>query len=214
VRGFSRAVVTLLAAGAVVAVAGCSGSDSGSEPSAAAQSVASDMTLDDYLKSHGVTVAAQTPADLKAARIAVQQPPNWFVDSAFQLPNTFAVIANTRAMSEGFAPNATVLVYRLTGDFDPTEAIRRGPVDTTRLPGFRQESVHVGPYDGAPSSTITGTYDDGKGRRLSASSKYVIHSGPGGRIAVQLLVTTTEKQAAVLRDDVRTLNEGLKITDG
>ncbi|NMD55317.1 MULTISPECIES: LpqN/LpqT family lipoprotein [Tsukamurella] len=204
------ALAAVLALGALLGSAGCSG-DRTEGPAAASSSVIADMTLDQYLKSHGVGVTAQTSADLKGVRIAVQQPPNWFVDSAFQLPNTFAVIANTRAVDGGFAPNATVIVHRLVGDFDAAEAVRRGPVDTTRLPGFRQDFVQVGEYDGAPSSTITGTYDD-KGLRLSVSSKYILWSGNGQRLAVQLMVTTTAKQAADLRGDVRTLDDGLKIS--
>lgn len=206
-----RTLFALLTTAAVLVAAGCSGSSD--EAPATTTTAATDMTLDEYLKSHGVAVVAQTAADLKGVRIAVQQPPNWFVDSAFQLPNTFAVIADTRATSEGFTPNATVLVHRLTGDIDPAEAIRRGPVDTTRYPGFRQDSVQIGTRDGDPSSTIRGSYDDGKGRRLAVSSTYVIHSGAQQRLAVQLLVTTTEKQAQTLRGDVQTLVEGLKITD-
>ncbi|GAA1007405.1 LpqN/LpqT family lipoprotein [Nocardiopsis tropica] len=205
-----RRTLSAVVAVALLAAGGCSGS--GDEAPASA-SAATDMTLDEYLKSHGVTVVAQTAADLKGVRIAVQQPPNWFVDSAFQLPNTFAVIANTRATSDGFTPNATVLVHRLTGDVDPAEAVRRGPVDTTRYPGFRQDAVQVGTRDGDPSSTISGSYDDGKGRRLAVSSTYVIHSTKDQRLAVQLLVTTTDKQANDLRGDVRTLTDGLKITD-
>ena len=75
------------------------------------------MTLAQYLDDHGVTAQAQTSADSGPIRIAIQQPPGWLAYDAFQLPNTYVVLTDRQAIDQNFAPNAVVMVHKLTGEF-------------------------------------------------------------------------------------------------
>ncbi|EFV12779.1 LpqN/LpqT family lipoprotein [Segniliparus rugosus] len=209
-----RAAVILSAIGTFLS--GCSDEQhvAPSVPSAASTSrmPASDMTMDQYLQNHGVTVQAQTATDDSPLRIGLQQPPGWFAYDRLQVPNTYTVLTDRRAIDQNFVPNAVVVVHKLNGSFDPRSAILRGFVDTERYKDFKKTRSSLDDFDGFPSAVIEGSYSDDKDRALHVLNRYVL-AGSGDRaFAVLLTVTTTEDQAGKLADDLKTLDQGLKIT--
>ncbi|BAX99086.1 hypothetical protein MSTE_03788 [Mycobacteroides stephanolepidis] len=172
--------------------------------------VAHDMTLDEYLTSHGVRAAVQTRADISDFGIGMQQPPHWYVTREHQLPNTYVVVSNTDAVDQSFVPNAVLIVHRLTGDFSQEEAIRRGSVDTERYDGFVLESEKVEDFQHGLSSVISGTYND-QGKRLHVVNRYVLATVHDTRYLILNTITTTADQFPSLSGDVKYFDEGIKI---
>lgn len=172
------------------------------------------MTLAQYLHDHGVTAQAQTSADSGSIRIAIQQPPGWLAYDAFQLPNTYAVLTDRRAIDQNFAPNAVVMVHKLTGGFDPRQAILRGLVDTQRYKNFKQAQASLADFSGYPSAVIEGSFDDNAdpARRLHVRNRYVLAAKGDQNYLILVSVTTTEAQSSQLAQDLETLTDGIKIS--
>ncbi|MBN7438711.1 LpqN/LpqT family lipoprotein [Mycobacteroides abscessus subsp. abscessus] len=205
-------ILTSIALAATV-LTGCSAEKpaDAAAPSTAPAAV-SDVTLDEYLQHHGVTAQAQTIEDSDVVRVTVQQPPGWLASDGYQIPNTYVVLTNRRAVDQGFAPNALVIVHKLSGAFDSREAIRRGFVDTQRYKNFKQTRASLDDSHGLPSSVIEGSYTNEKDLSLHVLNRYLIASAKDVNYIVFLSVTTTEAQAAKLADDVRTLDQNLAVT--
>ncbi|MGL6234211.1 MAG: LpqN/LpqT family lipoprotein [Segniliparus sp.] len=209
---FREASAMLLAFGA--ALSGCSADEQAlTAPSTpvAARTPASDMTLDQYLQSHAVSVQALTPADDSTLRVSLQQPSGWLAYDGQQIPNTYVVLTNRRAIDQSFAPNAVVIVHKLNGDFDQRAAILRGFVDTEKYKDFRRSNASLDDFDGHPSAVIEGSYNDDKGRALHVLNRYTIAGSGDRQFIVLLSVTTTEGQAGQLAGDLKALDQGLRV---
>ncbi|SLI92390.1 lipoprotein LpqN [Mycobacteroides abscessus subsp. bolletii] len=210
IYGVLKFATTLVLAVGILASA-CSTKQAAEDASSTA-TPATDVTLDQYFKDHGVTVEPQTQETLKSLKIGLQQPPGWYVNANFQIPNTYLVVTNTGAIDGAFAPNAVIIVHKLLGKLDARDAIRRGYVDTQRYKNFQQTGASLADYKGSPSAQIAGTFENDSGQSLKVSNRYVIASSGEQNFIVLLSITTTAAQANALSRDVQALDNGLDIS--
>ena len=104
------------------------------------------------------------------------------------VPDAFAVIAD-RLGSSLYTSNAQVVVYKLVGNFDPTEAITHGFVDSQQLLAWQTTNASLADFGGFPSSIIEGTYREND-MTLNTSRRHVIATSGRDKYLVSLSVTT------------------------
>lgn len=162
-------------------------------PTAPAVTPAVSGTIREYLQSNGVKLEAQKPQGLRALDITLPVPPRWTQVPDPNVPDAFAVIAD-RQGSSIYTSNAQVVVYKLVGNFDPTEAISHGYVDSQKLLGWQTTNASMAQFGGFPSSVIEGTYRDGD-MLLNTSRRHVIAASGRDKYLVSLAVTTDRSVA-------------------
>jgi Probable lipoprotein LpqN len=178
---------------APAAVAAPAAAAAAAPPVPSTQTPAVTGTLREYLQSKGVTLEAQKAAGFKALDITLPMPPRWTQVPDPNVPDAFAVIAD-RLGSSIYTSNAQVVVYKLTGTFDPKEAITHSFVDSQRLLAWQTTNASLADFGGLPSSVIEGTFrqDD---MTLNTSRRTVIASSGADKYLVSLAVTTAATQA-------------------
>jgi probable lipoprotein LpqN len=154
---------------------------------------ASSGTLRDYLQGKNVNLEAQRPQGFRALDITLPMPPGWTQVPDPNVPDAFAVTAN-RSSNSLYTSNAQLVVYRLSGDFDPKEAIAHGYIDSQQLPAWRSTDASLTDFGGLPSSIIEGTYRQND-MTLNTSRRYVIATSGPDKYMVSLAVTTDATQA-------------------
>ena len=145
-------------------------------------------TLREYLQSKGVQLEAQKPRGFNALDITLPVPARWTQVPDPNVPDAFAVIAD-RQGSSIYSSNAQVVVYKLVGNFDPSDAITHGYVDSQKLPAWQTTNASMAGFGGFPSSVIEGTYRDGD-MTLNTSRRNVIATSGRDKYLVSLAVTT------------------------
>ena len=106
-------------------------------------------------------------------------PTGWSQMPDPNVPDAFAVIADRVGGDGLYSSNASLVVYKLVGDFDPKEAISHGLIDSQQLPAWRSTDGSLADFGGMPSSMIEGTYRQNN-MTLNTSKRHVIAtSGPG-----------------------------------
>jgi hypothetical protein len=150
-------------------------------------------TLRDDLQAKGVKLVAQKPEGFNALDITLPMPPRWTQVPDPNVPDAFAVIAD-RLGSSLYTSNAQVVVYKLVGNFDPTEAITHGFVDSQQLLGWQTTNASLADFGGFPSSIIEGTYRQND-MTLNTSRRHVIATSGSDKYLVSLSVTTALSQA-------------------
>lgn len=145
-------------------------------------------TLRDYFAAKKVQLEPQQAEGFTALNITLPMPAGWTHVPDPNVPDAFAVIADRRGGSL-YTPNAQVVVYRLTGQFDPSEAITHGFVDSQTLMAWQTTNASLDNFNGFPSSVIEGTYRDGD-LTLNTSRRHVIVPVDDAAYLVSLTVTT------------------------
>jgi Probable lipoprotein LpqN len=145
-------------------------------------------TLRDYLQSKGVKLVAQKAQGFKALDITLPVPTRWTQVPDPNVPDAFAVIADRHGNSV-YTSNAQVVVYKLVGNFDPTEAITHGYVDSQKLLAWQTTNASMADFGGFPSSIIEGTYSEND-MTLNTSRRHVIATSGPDKYLVSLSVTT------------------------
>ncbi|CAM4304028.1 putative lipoprotein LpqN [Mycobacterium basiliense] len=151
-------------------------------------------TLREYLQDKGVKLEAQRPEGFKALDIVLPMPPRWTQVPDPNVPDAFAVIADRVGGNSVYTSNAQVVVYRLLGDFDATEAISHGFVESQKLLAWRTTNASMANFAGFPSSIIEGTFREND-MTLNTSRRHVLASAGADRYLVSLSVTTALSQA-------------------
>jgi hypothetical protein len=154
---------------------------------------ASSGTLREYFQGKNVNLEAQRPQGFRALDITLPMPPGWTQVPDPNVPDAFAVTAN-RSSNSLYTSNAQLVVYRLSGDFDPKEAITHGYIDSQQLPAWRSTDASLADFGGLPSSIIEGTYRQND-MTLNTSRRYVIATSGPDKYLVSLAVTTDATQA-------------------
>ncbi|MBV8928500.1 MAG: LpqN/LpqT family lipoprotein [Mycobacteriaceae bacterium] len=152
-------------------------------------------TLTDYFKSKNVKLEPQKAQNFKALSITLPMPVGWSQVPDPNVPDAFLVIAN-RNSPDLYTPNAALVVYKLTGDFDPKEAITHGLVDSEKLPAWQSTDASLNDFYGMPSALIEGTYRSGD-LTLNTSRRHVIATSGADRFLVSLSVTTVASSQGV-----------------
>lgn len=171
---------------------------------------ATSQTITDYFKQHDVGLEAQKSADFKALNIVLPMPTGWSQVPDPNVPDAFAVIADRVGGDGLYTSNAAVVVYKLAGDFDPTEAISHGLIDTQQLPAWRATNGSLAEYGGMPSSFIEGTYRQNN-LTLNTSRRHVIATSGTDRYLVSLAVTTSASVSVAAGSATDAIVEGFKV---
>lgn len=168
-------------------------------------------TLREYLEGKGVKLEAQRPLGFKALDITVPMPPRWTQVPDPNVPDAFVVIADRVGGTSVYTSNAQVVVYKLVGDFDATEAISHGFVDSQRLLAWQTTNASLTSLGSFPSSVIEGTYREND-MTLNTSRRHVLASSGSDKYLVSLSVTTAATQAVSDAPATDAIVSGFRVT--
>ena len=171
---------------------------------------ATSQTITDYFKQHNVGLEAQKSTDFKALNIVLPMPTGWSQVPDPNVPDAFAVLADRVGGDGLYSSNAAVVIYKLAGDFDPTEAISHGLIDAQQLPAWRATNGSLAEYGGMPSSFIEGTYRQNN-LTLNTSRRHVIATSGTDRYLVSLSVTTSASVSVAAGSATDAIVEGFKV---
>jgi hypothetical protein len=161
-----------------------------------------------YLESIGVTGDQVDPNTLPDLTVSIPTPPGW---SPYTNPK---ISPNTKVISKGGKyPTAMLMVFRLRGDFDPANAIKKGNADAQLLHNFTQLDASNADFNGFPSSMIQGSYD-ADGMRMHSYNRMVIATGSPPakqRYLVQLTITSLANEAVAQSSEIETIIRGFVI---
>jgi hypothetical protein len=180
-------------------------------PPAPAIVPATSGTLSDFFSAKGVTMTPQNSSDFRALNIVLPMPRGWQHIPDPNVPDAFAVIADRVGGNGLYSSNAQVVVYKLTGDFDPKEAISHGFVDSQQLPAWRSTDASFAEFGGMPSSLIEGTYRE-NAMTLNTSRRHVLATVGPDRYLVSLSVTTSVDQVVAAADATDAIVKGFKVS--
>jgi len=161
-----------------------------------------------YLEQKGV-VGEPIPADkLTDLTVTYPTPPGWkpFVNSNLS--------PGTRVIARGTTyPMAMVVVFKLNGDFDVSEAIKHGYNDAEMSENFNRLNASMDNFKGFPSSMIEGSYDL-NGQRMHSYNRIVIATGAppaNQRYLIQFTVTGYAEKAAEEAPDMEAIIGGFNV---
>jgi hypothetical protein len=168
------------------------------------------VPLSQYLQNIGVTGQQVAPGSLPDLTVSIPTPAGW---SAFNDPKKIA--PETVMISQGGKfPTARLVVFKLSGDFDPAQVIKHGNDDAQLFENFKQLDASTTPYNGFPSSMIQGSYDLDGTTRLHSWNRIVIPTGSSPahqRYLVQLTITSVANQAAAQSTDIEAIIRGFVV---
>lgn len=178
-----------------------------SAPSASPTPAEPLVPLSKYLEGEGVLGDPVLPSELTDMVVSIPTPPGWKPRAVDSKTSPKAVM-----ISKGDSyPAAMLVVFKLRGEFKPTEAIKHANAD---LPdGFHQLDASTADYNGFPSSMVQGTYDL-KGARMRSWNRVVMPTGPAPgnqRYLVQLIITSLAEQAVAESNDVEAIIRGFVV---
>lgn len=166
------------------------------------------VPLSQYLESIGVRGQQVAPDSLTDLTVSIPTPPGW---SRFTNPN---ISRETVILSEGAKyPTARLVVFKLNGDFDPAQVVKRGNDDAQLFENFRLLDQSTADFHGFPSSMIQGSYDLG-GTRLHSWNRIVIPTASPPdkqRYLVQLTITSLADQAAAQASGIEAIIRGFVV---
>jgi hypothetical protein len=161
-----------------------------------------------YLRSAGVSGQPVAPDKVTDLTVSIPTPPGWQkVDKPNIAPTTEAI-----AKGDNF-PNAMLLVFKLSGEFDAADLIKHGNDDARLAQNFKQLEFSTADFHGFPSSMIEGSYNLAD-QRLHTINRMVIAHGAGedpDRYLIQLSVTSVADQAVADAVDVEAILHGFTV---
>ncbi|MBI3217749.1 MAG: LpqN/LpqT family lipoprotein [Mycobacterium sp.] len=175
-------------------------------------SPAASGTLTDFFRDKGVTMEAQNPQTFRALNLTLPMPTGWSQVPDPNVPDAFAVIADRNGGDGLYTSNAQLVVYKLSGDFDPNEAITHGLIDSQQLPNWQSTDASLAYFNGFPSSVIEGTYRQND-MVLNTSRRHVIATSGTDRYLVSLSVTTAANQAVAAASATDAIVNGFRVVD-
>lgn len=141
--------------------------------------------------------------------VSMPTPPGW---TKYTNPH---FTKQTVAINKGPSyPLAMLMVFTLTGDFDPAEVVQHSFVDAEMQQEFSKLDSSTADFHGFPSGMIQGSYTL-LGQRLHSYNRVVIATGSGKdhpRYLVQFTVTTVATKAVAEADDVEAIIRGFSVT--
>ncbi|WP_156686568.1 LpqN/LpqT family lipoprotein [Mycobacterium sp. Marseille-P9652] len=166
------------------------------------------VPLSQYLQGIGVTGKQVAPNSIPDLTVAIPTPPGW------QLANNPRIRPETVMMSKGGKfPTARLVVFQLTGNFDPAQVIKHGNDDAQLFENFKQLDASNADFNGFPSSELQGSYD-ADGVRLHSWNRIVIPTGSppaNQRYLVQLTITSLADQAVAESSDIEAIIKGFVV---
>ena len=168
-------------------------------------------TIADFFKAKNVSLQPQVAKDFKALNIVLPMPTGWSQIPDPNVPDAFAVIADRFGGDGLYSSNASVVVYKLVGDFDPKEAISHGLIDSQQLPAWRSTDASLADYGGMPSAAIEGTYRQNN-MTLNTSKRHIIATSGPDRYLVTLAVTTSAQVSVAAGNATDAIVNGFRVT--
>jgi Probable lipoprotein LpqN len=168
-------------------------------------------TIADFFKAKNVSLQPQVAKDFKALNIVLPMPTGWSQIPDPNVPDAFAVIADRFGGDGLYSSNASVVVYKLVGDFDPKEAISHGLIDSQQLPAWRSTDASLADYGGMPSAAIEGTYRQNN-MTLNTSKRHIIATSGPDRYLVTLAVTTSAQVSVAAGNATDAIINGFRVT--
>ncbi|MBX9640359.1 MAG: LpqN/LpqT family lipoprotein [Mycobacteriaceae bacterium] len=176
-------------------------------PSASPTPTEPPVPLSKYLEAEGVLGDPVLPSELTDMVVSIPTPPGWKPRAVDSKTSPKAVM-----ISKGDNyPAAMLVVFKLRGDFKPTEAIKHANADLPE--SFHQLDASTADYNGFPSSMVQGTYEL-KGARMRSWNRVVLPTGPAPgnqRYLVQLIITSLAEQAVSESNDVEAIIRGFVV---
>ena len=161
-----------------------------------------------YLESIGVSGDQVDPNTLPDLTASIPTPPGW---SPYTNPK---ISPNTKVISKGGKyPTAMLMVFKLRGDFDPANAIKKGNADAQLLHNFTQLDASNADFNGFPSSMIQGSYD-ADGMRMHSYNRMIIATGSPPakqRYLVQLTITSLANEAVAQSSEIEAIIRGFVV---
>lgn len=166
------------------------------------------MPVAAFLEQAGVKGDPVFPEKLTDLTVTYPTPPGW----APYFNTNFA--PGTRVIAKGETyPIAMLVVMKLTGDFDPKEAIKHGYVDAESSQNFKRLNASMDDFKGFPSAMIEGSYDL-NGQRMHSYNRIVIPTGAPPakqRYLVQFTVTGYADKAVEEAPDIEKIIAGFNV---
>jgi Probable lipoprotein LpqN len=166
------------------------------------------VPFSDYLQNNGVSGEPVAPDKLTDLTASIPTPAGWQRVDKPGIPPTTEMIAK----GDGF-PNAMLVVFKLSGDFDAAELAKHGNDDARLAENFKELEASSADFHGFPSSMIEGSYNLND-KRLHTFNRIVIATGSGAdrdRYLVQLAVTSLADQAVADAVDVEAVLHGFTV---
>jgi hypothetical protein len=168
------------------------------------------VPFSDYLERLGVRGEPIATDKLTEITVTMPSPKGWqrYTDPS-TAPGTIVIARNNTY------PTATLVTFKLHGDFDVADAIKHANADATMSQNFTKLGESFTDFDGFPSAMVEGSYDNAKGERLHTYNRIVIPVTPAPgfqRYLVQLTVTSKADQAVADADDIQAIIDGFKVT--
>jgi probable lipoprotein LpqN len=167
------------------------------------------VPLSQYLNSIGVTGHQVAPSALTDLKVSIPTPPGWTPFTDPHIAPETVILAKDKKY-----PTARLVVFALSGEFDPAQVIKHGNDDAQLFDSFQQLDASMAPYNGFPSSMIQGSYNSDNGTRLHSWNRIVLPTGSppaNQKYFVQLTITGLADQAAAQSTDVDTIIHGFVV---
>ncbi|WP_325096613.1 LpqN/LpqT family lipoprotein [Mycolicibacterium vinylchloridicum] len=177
-----------------------------SSATAAPSSTDAPQPIVEFLYGHQV-VGEQVPLDkLTGITVTLVAPPGWIRPAKTNFSPGTEVIAKA-----GTDSMATVVVLKLSGNFDVGEALGHANVDAEKSKNFTKLNASTADFDGFPSSMIEGSYDTDS-KRLHTYRRVVIPVTPDfQRYLVLFSVTTAADQTVTEAGDVEAIIKSFSV---
>lgn len=177
-------------------------------PTTTTTSTGQPIPLSEYLESNGIGEQQVAPNTLTDLTVSIPTPPGWAKHESPNIPPATEVITK-----DGPYPNAMLVVYKLSGDFDPREVAKHANGDVALSENFRQLDASNADFHGFPASMIQYSYDlDGK--RLHTFKRTVVATGSAPdhrRYLIQIVVTSLADHAVADAADVEAIISGFTV---
>ena len=128
-----------------------------------------------YLQQQDVVGIPLTPKTLTELSVTMPRPPGWDKVQDPDQPAAFEVIRKTAV--DSYEPTATLMVFKLLGKFDVSEAVKHGYADAELANRFVRLNASMDDFHGMPSAMIEGSYSAGENgcRSTTASCCPPVH---------------------------------------
>lgn len=161
-----------------------------------------------YLEEVGVTGRTVAPEKLPDLTVSIPTPPGWQPYPGRQFE------PGTRVIAKGDTyPIAVLMVFELSGQFDPAEAVKHGDDDARLSENFKELNASQDNWRGLPSAMVEGTYDL-NGQRMQTYNRIVIATGSppaNQRYLVQLTVTSFANESEKYGKDIEAILAGFTV---
>lgn len=170
-----------------------------------------EMTVAQYLAAHELNVAALDRSEAARLGLVAVLPAGWEAADEGQFPGATAVLVEPGLVENGFAPNAVLLVGKLSAPVDAHALLECSFTDARLMPQWvelESSSADLGQW---PSRFIRGSFV-AEQLELAVTTRYAV-VGARTQYLVQLTVTALTDQVERLAFDVAAINDGLLLEE-